>query len=256
VATSVPAIDFQLPILCILGTVIASCLIYRQDLAITYRKQSHPSSSKLSSPAWQTPRLTVHAHVSHSYFHRVRPPPSLHHRIETWYESSFSLFRHHLATPPSLNFISSHPGAYLRISSKLPRGKKKSDEQKAALYEKRRINRRARHQNPPVLPDAISPPLSLARKKAIVHDTVSNRRVIFQTSSSGHSTADKVTQEAEKIPKPAETGQDSVSAAQPVSSTPSKSDQERQAGTDEATKIHPEILADQKSAVQPETIQE
>ena len=255
-ATLFPAIDFQLPILCILGTVIASRLIYRQDLANTHRKQSHPSFSKPSSPAWQTPRLTVRAHVSHSYFHRVRPPPSLHRRIETWYESSFSLFRHHLVTPPSLNFISSHPGAYPRTSSKLPRGKKKSDEQKAAIYEKRRIIRRARHQNPPVHPDAISPPLSLARREAIVHDTVSNRRVIFQPSSSGHSTVDKVTQEAEKIPKPIEACQDSAPAVQPVSPTPSKGDQERQAGTDKATTIHPEILADQKSAVQPETIQE
>ncbi len=182
-ATLVPVIDFQLPILCILGTVIASCLIYRQDLAITYRKQSHLSFSKPSSPAWQTPRLTVRAHVSHSYFHRVRPPPSLHRCIETWYESSFSLFRHHLATPPSLIFISSHPGAYPRTSSKLPRGKKKSDEQKAALYEKRRIIRRARHQNPPVHPDTISPPLSLARRKAIVHDTVNLAAAVIQPST-------------------------------------------------------------------------
>jgi hypothetical protein len=109
-----------------------------------------------------------------------------------------------------LNFISSHPGAYPRTSSKLSRGKKKSDEQKAAIYEKRRIIRRVRHQNPPVHPDAISPPLSLARRKAIVYDTVSNRRVILQPSSSGHSTVDKVTQEAEKIPKPIEAGQDSA----------------------------------------------
>jgi hypothetical protein len=155
-----------------------------------------------------------------------------------------------------LNFISSHPGAYPRTSSKLPRGKKKSDEQKAAIYEQRRIIRRARHQNPPVHPDAISPPLSLARREAIVHDTASNRRVIFQPSSSGHSTVDKVTQEAEKIAKPVEACQDSAPAVQPVSPTPSKGDQERQAGTDKATTVHPEILADQKSAVQPETIQE
>jgi hypothetical protein len=58
-----------------------------------------------------------------------------------------------------------------------------------------------------------------------------------------------VTQEAEKIPKPTETGTDSAPAVRPVSSTPSKSDQERQAGTDKATTIHPEILADQKSTV-------
>ncbi len=65
-----------------------------------------------------------------------------------------------------------------------------------------------------------------------------------------------MSQEAEKIPKSTETGQDSAPAVQPVSSTPSKGDRERQAGTDKATTIHPEILADQKSAVQPETIQE
>ena len=65
-----------------------------------------------------------------------------------------------------------------------------------------------------------------------------------------------MTQEAEKIPKPIEACQDSAPAVQPVSPTPSKGDQERQAGTDKATTIHPEILADQKSAVQPETIQE
>ncbi len=65
-----------------------------------------------------------------------------------------------------------------------------------------------------------------------------------------------LTQEAEKIPKPTEPGQDSAPAVRPVSSTTSKGDQERQAGTDKATTIHPEIVADQKSAVQPETIQE
>jgi hypothetical protein len=82
-----------------------------------------------------------------------------------------------------LIFISSHPGAYPRTSSKLPRGKKKSDEQKAALYEKRRIIRRARHQNPPVHPDTISPPLSLARRKAIVHDTVNLAAAVIQPST-------------------------------------------------------------------------
>jgi hypothetical protein len=130
-------------------------------------------------------------------------------------------------------------------SLKPPRGKKKTYEKKAALYEKRRIIRRTRYQDQPVQLDVNLPPLAPARREAIIRGVVSYRQAIYPQSNS-KATVDEAIKEAHKIPIAVETSQDPEPAARLDSLTQFKSDQDREERVRKATNIYFEILVKQK----------
>jgi hypothetical protein len=138
--------------------------------------------------------------------------------------------------------------ADLPPSLKLPRGKKKDEEQKAVLREKRRAVRRSRYQNPAALPDARAPPLALARRSAIIRRPVVDRRIIVQPVSDRQAIIDKAIKEAEEIAKTIRAGRNPDPAVRPISPAPIIHN--REALIKEAEEIMQQILAKRKSTDQ------
>ncbi|EFX64547.1 hypothetical protein DAPPUDRAFT_266215 [Daphnia pulex] len=132
--------------------------------------------------------------------------------------------------------------ADLPPSLKLPRGKKKDEEQKAVLREKRRVVRRSRYHNPVALPYARAPPLAPARRSAIIRRPVVDRRIIVQPVSDRQAITDKAIKEAEEIAKTIRAGR------YPNPTVPIIHN--REALIKEAEEIMQQILAKRKSTDQ------